>query len=329
MSWFQVVTIIILFFFTVFEVSTAQLSPTFYAKTCPNVSSIVRRVIEQTQTNDPRIGAKLIRLHFHDCFVNGCDGSNLLDDSSVNGLQSEKRALPNLFARGYEVIDDIKTTLENVCPGIVSCADILAIVAQISVSLGGGPTWEVQLGRRDSRVANLDGAITSLPLTNETLNDLKAKFTSKGLDSTNLVALSGAHTFGQANCITLRDRFYNFNGTGNADPTLDSEYLKTLRGRCLNKNGTVKDIWNDIDPSTPQHFDNNYFKNLQNNRGLLQTDQELFSTVGADTVAIVNRFAEIQAEFFDAFAKSIIKMGNIRPLTGSNGEIRTNCRRVN
>lgn len=50
-------------------ISDAQLSPTFYASTCPNVSSIVRGVVEQAARNDVRLGAKLIRMHFHDCFV--------------------------------------------------------------------------------------------------------------------------------------------------------------------------------------------------------------------------------------------------------------------
>ncbi|PPR94795.1 hypothetical protein GOBAR_AA25887 [Gossypium barbadense] len=66
-----------------------------------------------------------------------------------------------------------------------------------------------------------------------------------------------------------------------------------------------------------------------NNRGLLQTDQSLFSTTNASIVAIVNRFAGSQRDFFDAFVQSMINMGNISPLTGSNGEIRTNCRRIN
>lgn len=53
-----------------FGSSNAQLSTTFYATSCPNVSSVVRSVIQQAETSDVRIGAKLIRLHFHDCFVN-------------------------------------------------------------------------------------------------------------------------------------------------------------------------------------------------------------------------------------------------------------------
>ncbi|KAM1446485.1 hypothetical protein PS2_005550 [Malus domestica] len=135
----------------------AQLSSTFYSTTCPNVTSIVRGVVEQAQQNDIRIGAKLIRVHFHDCFVNGCDGSIMLDNA--DGIDSEKDAGPNLSTDGYDVVDDIKTALENVCPGVVSCSDILAIASQILVSENGGPTWEVQLGRRDSRTANRAGTV--------------------------------------------------------------------------------------------------------------------------------------------------------------------------
>ncbi|KAJ0020687.1 hypothetical protein Pint_31323 [Pistacia integerrima] len=69
MSWFRI-TSIVLFIAIMFEASSAQLSPTFYVNTCPNVSSIVRGVVEKARENDARIGAKLIRLHFHDCFVN-------------------------------------------------------------------------------------------------------------------------------------------------------------------------------------------------------------------------------------------------------------------
>ena len=50
--------------------SNAQLNATFYDTTCPNASTIVRGVIQQALQSDIRIGASLIRLHFHDCFVN-------------------------------------------------------------------------------------------------------------------------------------------------------------------------------------------------------------------------------------------------------------------
>lgn len=104
--------------------------------------------------------------------------------------------------------------------------------------------------------------------------------------------------------------------------------METLRGTCP-EDGSGANTLTNLDPSTPNGFDKDYFTNLQNNRGLLQTDQELFSTSGADTIAIVNSFASSQTEFFDSFGKSMINMGNIKPLTGSNGEIRADCKKVN
>ncbi|XP_028795258.1 peroxidase A2-like [Neltuma alba] len=322
MSSFRISLLSLCLVATIFGASNAQLSSSFYATTCPNASSIVRGVIEQAAQSDVRIGAKLIRLHFHDCFVDGCDGSILLDDA--NGILSEKDAIPNRnSADGYPVVDDIKTALENVCPGVVSCADILAIAAEASVSLGGGPTWTVELGRRDSTTAN-QAAAQLLPGPRDGLANITSKFSAVGLDTTDVVALSGAHTFGRARCVLFRDRLFNFENSNSSDPSLDSTYLETLRQACPQNDGTL----NNLDPTTPDSFDNNYFTNLQSGRGLLQSDQELFSTAGSDTVAIVNRFAASQSEFFTSFAQSMINMGKISPLTGSNGQIRTNCRRV-
>jgi peroxidase len=58
----------------------------------------------------------------------------LLDDTS--SFKSEKNAAPNInSARGFEIIDAIKSTVEKACPGVVSCADILTIAARDSVTL--------------------------------------------------------------------------------------------------------------------------------------------------------------------------------------------------
>ncbi|PKH62911.1 hypothetical protein CRG98_050264, partial [Punica granatum] len=172
-----------------FRSGVAELEGDFYEDSCPNASAIVRRVLEQAQQRDVRIGAKLIRLHFHDCFVQGCDGSILL--VNAEGIASEQDARPNVNSTaGFEVVDDMKAALENACPGVVSCADILAIASQVAVSLAGGPSWEVELGRRDSRTANRDEANTAIPSPVDSLANMTSKFAAVGLDSTDLVALS-------------------------------------------------------------------------------------------------------------------------------------------
>jgi len=119
---------------------------------------------------------------------------------------------------------------------------------------------------------------------------------------------------------------YNFSGTGRPDPTLDPTYLQQLRNIC--PQGGPNNLVN-FDPTTPDRFDKNYYSNLQVKKGLLQSDQELFSTPGADTIPIVNRFSSNQNDFFSSFAKSMIKMGNIGVLTGNKGEIRKQCNFIN
>ena len=142
-----------------------------------------------------------------------------------------------------------------------------------------------------------------------------------------LYLFSGAHTFGRAQCRTFNNRLYNFSGSGNPDPTINTTYLGTLQGICP-QNGDDTVVTN-LDLTTLDVFDNEYFSNLQIHKGLLQSDQELFSTIGADTIDIVNKFSSKQTAFFKAFVVSMIKMGNISPLTGTAGEIRLNCALVN
>lgn len=142
-----------------------------------------------------------------------------------------------------------------------------------------------------------------------------------------MLLLAGAHTFGRGACRFFSDRIYNFSGTESPDPSLNSSYLETLSALCpQDGDGTVLA---NLDPTTPDGFDKNYFSNLQENRGLLQSDQELFSTTGSDTIDIVNLFASNETAFFESFVESMIRMGNISPLTGTEGEIRLDCRKVN
>ncbi|CAB4301488.1 unnamed protein product [Prunus armeniaca] len=299
--------------------SSAQLSTNFYSSSCPRVFSAVRSTVQSAIRNEARIGASLLRLHFHDCFVNGCDSSLLLDDTS--SFTGEKNAVPNRnSARGFDVVDNIKSAVENVCPGVVSCADILAIAARDSVAILGGPSWNVKLGRRDARTASQSAANNNIPPPTSNLNQLISRFNALGLSTRDLVALSGSHTIGQSRCIQFRPRIYN-------ETNLDSSFAQTRRSNCPRASGSGDNNLAPLDLQTPTAFDNNYFKNLIQNKGLLHSDQQLFN--GGSTDSIVRTYSNSYNTFSSDFVSAIIKMGDIKPLTGSNGEIRKNCRKPN
>lgn len=48
----------------------ATLSPYYYEKSCPYALPTIKKVIEDAVNQERRMGASLLRLHFHDCFVN-------------------------------------------------------------------------------------------------------------------------------------------------------------------------------------------------------------------------------------------------------------------
>ncbi|KAL1348203.1 peroxidase 4 isoform X2 [Arachis hypogaea] len=263
------------------------------------------------------MGASILRLHFHDCFVNGCDASILLDDTS-KFIGEQTAAANNNSARGFNVIDDIKAMVEKECPGVVSCADILALAARDSVVYLGGPSWEVGLGRRDSTTASRLDANNSIPAPSFSLSTLKQNFANQGLSEKDLVALSGAHTIGLAQCRLFRPHIYN-------DTNIDASYAKFLRSKCPR---TGKDrLLEPLDRQTPFHFDNLYYKNLVQKKVLLHSDQELYN--GGSTDHLVGKYATDRVAFFNDFAKGMVKMSRIKPLTGKKGEIRLNCAKVN
>ncbi|KAM3392142.1 hypothetical protein ACQJBY_013336 [Aegilops geniculata] len=293
--------------------ASAQLSPTFYSTSCPGALAAIKSAVTAAVSSDPRMGASLLRLHFHDCFVQGCDASVLLSGN-------EQNAGPNAGSlRGFGVIDGIKAQVEAVCKQTVSCADILAVAARDSVVALGGPSWTVPLGRRDSTTANAGLANSDLPGPGSSRAQLEAAFLKKGLDTVDMVALSGAHTIGQAQCSSFRSRIYG------GDTNINAAYAASLRANCPQSGGNGNLA--PLDTTTPNAFDNAYYTDLLSQKGLMHSDQVLFN--GDTTDNTVRNFASNPAAFSSAFTTAMIKMGNIAPLTGAQGQIRLSCSKVN
>ncbi|KAF7102811.1 hypothetical protein CFC21_103879 [Triticum aestivum] len=295
----------------------AFLSSKFYDRRCPSLQTIVRSAMTQAVAAEPRMGASILRLFFHDCFVNGCDASILLDDTA--NFTGEKNAGPNANSvRGYDVIDTIKAQVEAVCKATVSCADIVALAARDSVNLLGGPTWAVQLGRRDARNASQSAANSNLPSAGSSLAGLIATFGSKGLTPRDMTALSGAHTIGQARCATFRDRIYN-------DTNIDAKFAALRKQTCPQTGGDA--TLAPIDVSTPTWFDTTYFENLANKQGLFHSDQELYN--GGSQDVLVRVYMRNPDIFALDFAKAMGKMGSLMPSADTPTEIRLDCKKIN
>ncbi|KHN33516.1 Cationic peroxidase 2 [Glycine soja] len=259
-------------------------------------------------------------MHFHDCFVQGCDASVL-----IAGDGTERTAFANLGLRGFEVIDNAKTQLEAACPGVVSCADILALAARDSVSLSGGPNWQVPTGRRDGRISQASD-VSNLPAPFDSVDVQKQKFAAKGLNTQDLVTLVGGHSIGTTACQFFSNRLYNFTANG-PDSSINPLFLSQLRALCPQNSGGSNRVA--LDTGSQTRFDTSYFANLRIGRGILQSDQALWND--PSTKSFVQRYlGGFKGLLFNVeFAKSMVKMSNIELKTGTDGEIRKICSAIN
>ncbi|XP_026429097.1 peroxidase 60-like [Papaver somniferum] len=298
----------------------------FYLEKCGenNVEDIIRDVVESRFSKDPTIVAALLRLHFHDCFVSGCDGSLLL-----NGTDAEKNAGPNFSVRGYDLIDEAKDAVEKACPGVVSCADIIAVATRDAVFMAKGLNYKVETGRRDSLVSSADNV--DLPGPSITVKNAIALFKRKGLDKMDMVLLLGAHTVGVTHCSFIGNRLYNFNNTGKKDPTMEASLFKSLSKTCPKiPNDSESQVALDQTINSTNILDNGYLTQVKGRRGILQIDQNI--GLDASTGAIVRSFVDgpLKNSFQSRFGGALIKMGRVGVLTGKNeGEIRRTCGAVN
>ncbi|GLT69043.1 hypothetical protein SLA2020_412250 [Shorea laevis] len=219
-----------------------DLSTDFYVNTCPHVEDIIQQKVAAWTQNDSTLAPSILRLHFHDCAVRGCDASILL-----NFTGSEEDS----FCQQYS-----------------------------------------------------------------------ERFPTKGLDVSDLVTLSGAHTIGRASCGTFLNRVNDFNGTRKPDPSLNTHYVQMLKKRCRRSTDLVH-----LDVRTPTTFDTVYYTNLQRKEGLLTTDQETLSD--PRTAASIKAMASQRGLFETQFATAMIKVGNVEVLTRNEGEVRMNCNLLN
>ncbi|KAL3653925.1 hypothetical protein CASFOL_003606 [Castilleja foliolosa] len=309
---------------TVQSKPTGKLRVGYYFRTCPLAEIIVRRAVNKAVSQNPGIAAGLIRLHFHDCFVRGCDASVLLN-TSPGKPTAEKDSFVNLSLRGFEVIDEAKAQIEAICPNTVSCADILAFSARDSALKSGFIAYDVPSGRKDGLVSLSSEVLTNLPAPFLNAAQLRDNFQSKGMSLDDMVTLSGAHSIGVSHCSSFANRLSGFNSTTlGQDPSMDPGYATYLRSKCpVNSGNNAVD--NDI--LTPNRLDSRYYETLKIKKGLLTSDQTLYDSDLTRNIVVDN--ARFGSGWGRKFAAAMVRMGDIDVLTGDQGEIRRNCNFVN
>ncbi|KAK7316041.1 hypothetical protein VNO77_34677 [Canavalia gladiata] len=316
------ISTILIFFCSLLPLTFAELRVGFYNSICPRAEAIVHDAVQRRFNQDRSILPALLRMHFHDCFVRGCDASILIDPTSTR--TSEKNAGPNRTVREYEVIDEAKRMLEETCPLTVSCADIITLATRDAVALGGGIRYSVPTGRRDGLLS--DPSLVNLPGPSMSVSGALKFFTEKGLTLEDMVTLLGGHTVGFAHCSVFQNRLSSFQGR--RDPTMDPALDARLVQICGSFNNQPR---NDplvfLDQNSPSQFDNQFYNQMLIKRGVLHLDQQL--AMDPLSRPIVVNFSTDNANFQRKFANAMIKLGIIDVLLGSQGEIRKNCRAFN
>ncbi|CAK9312826.1 unnamed protein product [Citrullus colocynthis] len=163
----------------------------------------------------------LLRLVFHDAGTfETNDTSGGMNGSIIHELdRPENRGLK----KSVKILEEAKSTLNLIRP--VSWADVIAVAGAEAVSICGGPSIAVELGRLDSEKPDPEGK-----LPEESLNavGLKQIFSRKGFTTRELVALSGAHTIG---------------GKGFGSPVVfDNAYFKILLEKPWSSNGGMSSM---------------------------------------------------------------------------------------
>lgn len=312
------------------SVHTAQangLSADYYAKTCPEYEKIIYSYVNKlyhSPINNTVVS--MIRWAFHD-FFNGADASFLLVSKNFPSNTSEKDSFSQVGMRNSKYVNDIKVAVDAYCPGVISCADTLAVAGAAAVQTMGGPYIPVKVGRRDTRIS-LESSADKIPRSNATVDTLLTFFKSLGLNTAEAVAMMGGHSVGRAHCVSFNARLYP-----KLDPHLTAAFAAKLLNRCPKKI-PLHTIYKPVhftyirnDPFSPLTLDNHYFVDLMNRQGVMKVDDNLIWD--ARTLPYVKLYAKDTLVWQQTFKVAYQKLSEIKPLTGTKGEIRVKCTTLN
>ncbi|XP_037480469.1 peroxidase 2-like [Triticum dicoccoides] len=225
--------------------------------------------------------------------------------------EPEMLRIPNLSQRGFEVIEAAKKKIEERCPGVVSCADILAFAGRDASKLLSGYKINFTMP-----AGCYDGLLS---LKEETLPNLPPPFT-------NLTTLTQMFAnIGRSHCSSFRDRLQP-PANDNSTTSMDATYSGKLTQDCpAGSDPTVPQ-----DYKTPDVLDNQYYRNMMDRRALFTSDATLMTS--PKTKELVKKYTWwLIGDFlwYKHFEDAMVKMGNIEVKNSTNGQIRKKSGFVN
>ena len=293
----------------------------FYRDSCPQAEDIITEQVKLLYKRHKNTAFSWLRNIFHDCAAESCDASLLLD--STRRSLSEKETDRSFGLRNFRYLDTIKEAVERECPGVVSCSDILVLSGRDGIVALGGPYIPLKTGRRDGRKSRAEMLEQYLPDHNESMTVVLERFANIGIDTPGLVALLGSHSVGRTHCVKLVHRLYP-----EVDPALNPDHVPHMLHKCPDPIPDPKAVqYVRNDRGTPMILDNNYYRNILDNKGLLIVDHQL--ATDKRTKPYVKKMAKSQDYFFKEFSRAITILSENNPLTGTKGEIRLQCNVAN
>ncbi|KAL0381825.1 UNVERIFIED_CONTAM: Peroxidase 51 [Sesamum angustifolium] len=255
--------------------------------------------------------------------LQGCDASVVI--ASPNN-DAEKDAPDNLSLAGdgFDTVVKAKSSRGSVPWHSIMCRHFSYCCSRRCVPAG-GPAYNMELGRRDGLISQASRVAGNLPEPTFNLIQLNTIFAKNNLSQIDMIALSGAHTLGFSHCTRFANRLYSFSPSNPVDPTLNPTYAQQLMQEC--PQNVDPQIAINMDPVTPQTFDNVYYQNLVGGKGLFSSDQVLFTDPASQPT--VMDFAQNSGDFSGAFITAMTKLGRVGVKIGNQGEIRRDCAAFN
>ncbi|KAL0303609.1 UNVERIFIED_CONTAM: putative Peroxidase 48 [Sesamum radiatum] len=225
----------------------------YYNESCPLGERIIRSTVQELYGFRPDVAPALLRLVFHDCFV---EEPFWVFDLFLS-LSLEMECL-SIFLMGrllahlvfHDCIVKVSVILiffkiqnmicffhlsflgDGMLTDILNDQIVSTLVFSACILKAGGPFYPLYTGRRDGIVAYPIIATYELPSPLDDLSKTIESFASRGFDERETVSLLGAHSTGTIHCKFFFHRLYNFSGGDGPDPSIDPEFLQLLRSNC-------------------------------------------------------------------------------------------------